>query len=367
MTFLETPRFPANVSYGATGGPGYKTNIVIVNSGHEKRNITWAVARASYDVSHAARTKEKLYELIHFFRSVKGRAYGFRFKDWSDYQVSDGEGFLGDGVADGLLTSYQMIKKYETGVLSEERTINKPVQGTVTVYRNGAPVTEGAAPGNVTIDYTSGLVTFIPDEAEVINANIARTIIGITLDSDGNPIIETSVAHGFVAGDKLKTESVGGMIQLNGNYYDVLNVPDGTHVTLDVDASAFGAYTSGGTITKYGITQTNPARVYLTGHTFTNGQKVRIMGVGGMTQINDLAYAVVNANADYFDLSGVDATAFSARTTGGSAELYPDGDTLTWTGEFDVPCRFDTDQIRVDVIAPGVQGWGQIPIVEIRV
>ena len=87
-SFIETPRFPENVSYGASGGPAFKTDVVIVNSGFEQRNQVWAKARASYDVSHAAREKTLMETLVAFFRSVRGRAIGFRFKDWQDFLVT---------------------------------------------------------------------------------------------------------------------------------------------------------------------------------------------------------------------------------------------------------------------------------------
>jgi uncharacterized protein (TIGR02217 family) len=47
------------------------------------------------------------------------------------------------------------------------------------------------------------------------------------------------------------------------------------------------------------------------------------------------------------------------------------GTPTAWAGEFDVPCRFDTDEMRGEIIdrsAGGfVIGWQSIPIVEIRV
>ena len=39
--FLETPRFPTALAYGARGGPKFKTNIVQLASGREQRNVVW--------------------------------------------------------------------------------------------------------------------------------------------------------------------------------------------------------------------------------------------------------------------------------------------------------------------------------------
>jgi uncharacterized protein (TIGR02217 family) len=47
------------------------------------------------------------------------------------------------------------------------------------------------------------------------------------------------------------------------------------------------------------------------------------------------------------------------------------GHTLTWTGQFDVPCRFDTDDLKWSIVdkrgTDFIMQWPAIPIVEIRV
>lgn len=71
-----------------------------------------------------------------------------------------------------------------------------------------------------------------------------------------------------------------------------------------------------------GITQANPAVVTCVGHTLTNGQKVRITDVSGMTEVNQdisQAYTVANAAADTFELSGIDSSGWAAYTSGGTA------------------------------------------------
>ena len=74
------------------------------------------------------------------------------------------------------------------------------------------------------------------------------------------------------------------------------------------------------------ITQSNPAVVIATAHGFTDGQQVRITGVGGMTEINDLVYTVDDATTDTFslndadDIGNIDSTGFTAYTSGGLAQ-----------------------------------------------
>src|ERR1700749_4980591 len=106
MGFVET-QFPADISYGSSGGPEYKTDILTKQNGEEERNVSWEQARARFNVAHGVKTKAQLDLLIAFFRARKGRAYGFRFKDWTDYQGSE---TLGTG--DGMTTQFQLIKTY---------------------------------------------------------------------------------------------------------------------------------------------------------------------------------------------------------------------------------------------------------------
>jgi len=42
------------------------------------------------------------------------------------------------------------------------------------------------------------------------------------------------------------------------------------------------------------------------------------------------------------------------------------GTPTSWTGEFDVPARFDTDQMKTSAIAYAAHSWGNIPIIETR-
>ena len=81
-------RFPDNIAYGATGGPEFATTVVATGSGHEKRNVNWSEARGRWDVASGLKKQAQIDELIAFFRARRGKAYGFRFKDWTDYKAT---------------------------------------------------------------------------------------------------------------------------------------------------------------------------------------------------------------------------------------------------------------------------------------
>jgi uncharacterized protein (TIGR02217 family) len=140
--------FPNAVARGATGGPGFSTNVVTLGSGSERRNIQWANARGEWNISTGIRTRAEMQSVIAHFYIAKGRGYSFRFKDWSDFQVVDAT------MVQVTSTVWQLVKRYTIGGNEHVRTITKPVPGTVVVKVSGVPVTPAS------IDYLTGRVTF---------------------------------------------------------------------------------------------------------------------------------------------------------------------------------------------------------------
>jgi uncharacterized protein (TIGR02217 family) len=125
--------------------------VVATGSGHEKRNVNWSEARGRWDVASGLKKQVQIDELIAFFRARRGKAYGFRFKDWTDYKAT-GQ-LLGTG--DDALTQFHLVKHYPSGSVIEVRTITKPVAGTVKVYLDSVEQLSGWS-----VDTTTGLVTF---------------------------------------------------------------------------------------------------------------------------------------------------------------------------------------------------------------
>ncbi len=164
MPGFHEVQFPPDISYGASGGPGWSTTIVTTVSGQERRNANWSQARGRWNVAHGLKRREQVAELIAFFRARKGRAFGFRFKDWTDYQA------LAEtlGTGDGTTRTFQLTKGYSSGGEVETRTITKPVAGTVKLYKDGIEATSGW-----TVDTTTGLVTFTtaPATGAVVTAD----------------------------------------------------------------------------------------------------------------------------------------------------------------------------------------------------
>lgn len=163
MAFVEE-QFPADISYGSAGGPEFSTDVVASVSGAEQRNSNWSQARARYNVAHGVKTQDQLAALIAFFRARRGRAVGFRFKDWLDYHMEDADFATGDGAT----RRFQLAKPYESGGVTHWRTINKPVIGTVTITVDGL-----MAGSSATVDYSTGMVEFTtpPANGAVLRAS----------------------------------------------------------------------------------------------------------------------------------------------------------------------------------------------------
>lgn len=154
MTFRETPRFPEDISYGSSGGPMFKTYIYEGFSGVEQRNVTWSEAKHRYEASHGIKNKADMETLRAFFYNARGRGYGFRFKDWSDYELVDENIGTGDGVTD----TFSITKTYTTGAYSYVRRIFKPIASGFSLKVNGVTQTGGGV--DYTLDTTTGVITF---------------------------------------------------------------------------------------------------------------------------------------------------------------------------------------------------------------
>ena len=67
------------------------------------------------------------------------------------------------------------------------------------------------------------------------------------------------------------------------------------------------------------VTKANPGVVTATAHGLANNDIVYIDGVAGMTELNGNRYTVANKADNTFELSGIDTSAFTTYTSGGTA------------------------------------------------
>lgn len=159
-------RLPDDVERGAKGGPRFKTKVLPLSSGHEKRNIDWENSRGEWDVGYGIQYAVDLTRVINFFYARRGRAHSFRFKDWTDFTMTGSFIALGDGTT----TVFQTYKTYEDSAgFLYQRPITKLV-GSQILYIDNVIV-----PSGYSIDVNTGLITFT--SPPILNGEI-------TMDSD---------------------------------------------------------------------------------------------------------------------------------------------------------------------------------------
>lgn len=161
MNFHEV-RFPTSISRASSAGTERKTQIVVLGSGHEERNSSWANSRRFYNAGYGVRTLDDLNRVIEFYEERRGRLYGFRWKDRLDHKScrpsqtpQPTDQVLGTG--DGARTAFQLVKAYGSAFASWQRDIAKPVTGTVRVAVDGI---EQQVLTEFTVDAATGTVTF---------------------------------------------------------------------------------------------------------------------------------------------------------------------------------------------------------------
>lgn len=199
MAFHEI-RFPPNLSFGSSGGPERRTEIVPLASGHEERNTPWAHSRRRYDAGVGLRSLDDVARLIAFFEARRGQLHGFRWKDWSDFRSclpSERVRYEDQriGVGDGFRRDFRLVKHYRSGDHAYARPISKPVAGTVVCGVQGDEMREGV---HFEVDTTTGIVTFArpPGEEMPVTAGFEFDV-PVRFDAEG---IWTSVAS-FQAGE----------------------------------------------------------------------------------------------------------------------------------------------------------------------
>lgn len=112
------------------------------------------------------------------------------------------------------------------------------------------------------------------------------------------------------------------------------------------------------------ILATNPG-------TLTAGQLLYLSGFTGTDAalVNGLAHTI-NSVSGTGPFTFVLATNTAGKTItlgAGAGKKYPQPtETLTWSGEFDIPVRFDVDWLQIGLDSGGLLNWSQANLVELR-
>lgn len=133
---FDDVRLPVDIEQGSAVGPMFQTTIVPLSSGSEQRNADWSQEKLSADISYGVMAKQNPHDVadsfasvMRFYRARMGRWRGFRFRDWSDFQVDQEPVTIVGGY--GLLTI-----QYE----GYRRIITRPDPDTLS-FSNGVEAT----------------------------------------------------------------------------------------------------------------------------------------------------------------------------------------------------------------------------------
>jgi len=158
--FIES-RILDKVTYGFSGGPTFTVTRVALFSGIVARNAERMRPKYRYRAPYEHIQQVDHDAVIQAFMATMGPLYGFRFKDWADYEAT-GE-VLGTA-AGGAGETMQLVKAYDFGSGTLSRTIKKPVTGTVQLYEDAVALAS-------TVNTTTGIVTFTSTAGKVITAD----------------------------------------------------------------------------------------------------------------------------------------------------------------------------------------------------
>ena len=164
LSSFHDVRFPVAISFGATGGPERRNEIVSLTSGREKRNARFSQSRHHYDAGTGVRSLADLHDVLVFFEARRGSLHAFRFRDPFDMKscrpeeaVSPADQVLGTG--DGVRARFALTKSYGSGDDAYQRFIARPVIETLRVAVDGS---ELASPADFAFDDATGEIVFAP-------------------------------------------------------------------------------------------------------------------------------------------------------------------------------------------------------------
>lgn len=156
--FLEMQLDPL-ISYGTKGGLSYSTVVVTNPSRIETRYPQRSRGYWNFDLNLSDKTKVKMNAINSFFAAVQGRSWGWRFRNWREYQCTNEPLPAYSGGTTLQLTRARILA---AGGVQETVIIKKPdLTLPITLTRNGVAFPTSA---NWTLNVTTGIVTFSADQ-----------------------------------------------------------------------------------------------------------------------------------------------------------------------------------------------------------
>lgn len=190
--------FPNCPTFGYIAEPNYLVKITSREGGYERRDRKWSRPLLTISASPTGdQSNEEIKQVINFWHAMGGMSYGFRFKDWTDFD-STVLGNTAPAVTDQPLapsgdspTSYRLVKEYTFGSFTQQREITRPRGESIMIGNE-----TGVAQTDWTLNEATGLVTIGNTFAGTPTCWGGEFYVWVRFDAQLNPTISSWGATG---------------------------------------------------------------------------------------------------------------------------------------------------------------------------
>jgi uncharacterized protein (TIGR02217 family) len=238
--------------------PGSQPGVTSISSGAEQRNIMWDRQRHGWQVGYGIQDKADYESLVAFFYARQGKAYGFRFRDFSDYTAEDES----VGTGNGTNRVFRLKKNYTSGAVTYTRTITHPDATSVEVKVDGVVID----PANYDLE-DLGIIRFHTGQAPANGLDVSWSgefDIPVRFDTDEMNLTLFALASGEIEGNALpiielreQLNTPPTAVNLTTTYHT--NLDELTDTTTRVAIADFEIVDDDLGVNAVGLTGTNPS------------------------------------------------------------------------------------------------------------
>lgn len=244
---------------------------------------------------------DNLYLVDHVLGSAKNISNILRGSP-ARMTLSPGHGFVGGedvfiesvgGMTQLNDRTFVLVPVSDRTLAITDATAANPVVITVSGTSHGLDIGD-----TVLIEDISGM-TQLNNRRFTIGANYS-TPVNVSAVTKANPgVVTTAAPHGFRHGDTVTFTSIGGMTELNGNFYTAERIISASNV---LDGNFEGLHFQAGSA---------PILIVSQAHGWSNGDRVYCSGFGFAVELNGREFTVSNATTDTFALAESDSSTVS--------------------------------------------------------
>jgi len=237
---LTATQFPGNIAFDTTNA----------------YNVLGSQPYTIYNVSFYKNPATNTY--LGYTQKTNPTAVAWNGQNYQQFWSTNYEGafWATNGIAIPFVTA-NIGMQFKTIVTSTTISAGPPGKVSLNITAHGLVIGDFVFLNEIAnisgINFQTGYVISVTDANNVVvelpDATLGSvTTATITGATQANPGVLTA-ANTFSIGQSINITGVAGMTQLNGNTYIVSAGSTGSHITLNVDTTGFGAYVSGGVAT----------------------------------------------------------------------------------------------------------------------